>query len=831
MTDPQKQALPQGVDAAGDLELSPYSKDYWDNVFEQIGRRPFVKAALAVLALLYASAIYAPLLANDRPFHLRAVDYRSYGRDLKTIYASSISMRALAQKDRESYLADLERSTEFRRYESAVREESQGLAEDCLELQALLAARLESNLERGVRLAEVGAASDAALAAQTTELREWLTGIALAALREVNALTESGVDLLATEQGREALADLRQAMERERARLAERAQILSQLTPPDRELAAELGVEVGSSLLEGLSAKALEAGNVILESQGRLRGAPAAALLVMVEDVRERVGDALVVGKLPESGRTLVREFVGRARELDHLGSIDEAAYLDEQQALELYRPFEDAVREERSALAGFALTVRTYLPADPPEYLERVDALEARADSVVAAILEGRSAEAETLADQLKDEAKALRSELAARDPQAEVAAGEEPEGVPLVPASSLPLWESVSAAEIFFMVLWALVLTWPVWNAAVNKLLLGRDRDRIRTWRKRKLWSVLGASLVIAVVWKFAVGGETAFDSASYKEGISSGDIVLEDPERDVSFPLLAMGYAENHTDERFRPPTWHATSEISEQGYYVTGPRKPEPDPLSGEMQPPNPVDVRFAEPERNAPLRHALGTDSVGRDILTRLLYGGRISLSVGILSTVLLVFIGVVMGALAGYFGGRIDMTISRVIEIVQAFPAFFLILTAVALIPEDKVHPIFAIVFFIAIVRWTGVARLVRGEFLRLRDADFAMAARALGFSPGRVIFRHVLPNAMGPVLVAAAFSVAAGILTESGISFLGLGIKQPIPSWGQILNESRDSEQWWIQVFPGLLIFVTVFCYNVVGEGFRDALDPRRKV
>ena len=197
-----------------------------------------------------------------------------------------------------------------------------------------------------------------------------------------------------------------------------------------------------------------------------------------------------------------------------------------------------------------------------------------------------------------------------------------------------------------------------------------------------------------------------------------------------------------------------------------------------------------------------------------------------------MSTALLVVIGVVVGSIAGYFGGRTDIAISRIIEVVQSFPAFFLILTAVAMIPEDKLHPIFAITFFIAIVRWTGVARLVRGEFLRLKEQDFVMASRALGFSSGRVIFKHVLPNALGPVLVAAAFSVAAGILTESAISFLGLGIQLPIPSWGSILNEARGQvEYWWVQIFPGVLIFLTVFCYNVVGEGVRDALDPRRKV
>jgi peptide/nickel transport system permease protein len=237
------------------------------------------------------------------------------------------------------------------------------------------------------------------------------------------------------------------------------------------------------------------------------------------------------------------------------------------------------------------------------------------------------------------------------------------------------------------------------------------------------------------------------------------------------------------------------------------------------------------VRYGEPARNSPWRHALGTDILGRDLLVRALHGGRISLAVGLVSTALLVLIGVVVGSLAGYFGGWVDVLLSRTIEVVQSIPAFFLILTAVALVPERELNPIFTIVIVIGLIRWTGVARLVRGEFLRLKEQEFVLAARALGLPHSRIIFRHVLPNALGPVLVAAAFAVASGILTESAISFLGFGVKHPIPSWGALLNESRAAEQWWLQVFPGALIFLTVLSYNLVGEGFRDALDPRLKV
>jgi len=167
----------------------------------------------------------------------------------------------------------------------------------------------------------------------------------------------------------------------------------------------------------------------------------------------------------------------------------------------------------------------------------------------------------------------------------------------------------------------------------------------------------------------------------------------------------------------------------------------------------------------------------------------------------------------------------------RLIEILQSIPALFLILFAMAFIDPDVVPPIIAIVVVIALIRWTGVARLVRGEFLRLREQEFVLAAQALGFSSRRTIFRHVLPNAMSPVLVSAAFSVAAGILTESVISYLGFGIQHPGASWGSLVNESKSAEHWWVQVFPGILIFITVTCYNLVGDAIRDALDPKMKV
>ncbi|MBM3985375.1 MAG: ABC transporter permease [Planctomycetes bacterium] len=286
----------------------------------------------------------------------------------------------------------------------------------------------------------------------------------------------------------------------------------------------------------------------------------------------------------------------------------------------------------------------------------------------------------------------------------------------------------------------------------------------------------------------------------------------------------PPVAFGLAEIHDAEYFRPPTWHASAAISAEGYYERGTRAG--NPVQGFTSPPRPVEVRAGEPARNAGSRHPLGTDGLGRDLLARLVWGGRVSLSVGLVSTVLLVLIGIVVGALAGYCGGWVDLLLSRVIEVFQCFPPFFLVLIVVAFIGPGILN----IMLVLGLTRWPGVARLVRGEFLRLRGQDFVVAAEALGARHRRTIFRHILPNAMGPVLVAATFSVASGILTESALSFLGFGVKLPVPSWGSLLTESRSPEHWWIQVFPGLMIFVTVVLYNLLGEAVRDALDPRLK-
>lgn len=230
------------------------------------------------------------------------------------------------------------------------------------------------------------------------------------------------------------------------------------------------------------------------------------------------------------------------------------------------------------------------------------------------------------------------------------------------------------------------------------------------------------------------------------------------------------------------------------------------------------------ARTKEFRAEASSQHYFGTDHLGRDNFTRMLFGTRIALTVGIVAVSIYIFIGILFGSLAGYFGGWVDMVIMRFIEIMMCFPSFFLILTLAAFVDEPS---IFYVMVIIGVTRWTGVARLVRGEFLRLRNQEFVQAAKALGLPEWRIIFRHILPNALGPVLVAASFGVASAILIESTLSFLGLGDRSS-PTWGLILNDGRVYRNELMIILPGLAIFVTVSLFNLMGDGLRDALDPK---
>ena len=235
-------------------------------------------------------------------------------------------------------------------------------------------------------------------------------------------------------------------------------------------------------------------------------------------------------------------------------------------------------------------------------------------------------------------------------------------------------------------------------------------------------------------------------------------------------------------------------------------------------------PNRPDLRnmLGDPSR----AHPLGTDQLGRDVLSRMLYGARVSLAVGFVSVGIAATIGIVLGSLAGYKGGAVDGVIMRMVDLVLVFPRFFLLLAVLAFLRPS----IWTIMGVIGLTGWMGVTRLVRAEFLALREREFVLWSQSVGASGFRVVWRHILPNAMAPVLVAMTLGIPAAILTESGLSFLGLGVQPPFATWGNILNEGKDAIEiaWWLSFYPGLAILVTVLSYNLLGEGIRDALDPR---
>ena len=240
----------------------------------------------------------------------------------------------------------------------------------------------------------------------------------------------------------------------------------------------------------------------------------------------------------------------------------------------------------------------------------------------------------------------------------------------------------------------------------------------------------------------------------------------------------------------------------------------------------ISPYDPGDINLQMVLASPSAAHPLGTDQLGRDVLSRMIWGSRISLKVGFVAVGIAVVIGAILGAMAGYYGRWIDAVVMRFVDVMLCFPSFFLILAVIAFLEPS----IWNIMIVIGVTGWMGITRLVRADFVSLREREFVQAARCIGANDFRIIFVHILPNAMASILVAATLGVAGAILTESALSFLGIGVQPPTPSWGNILTAGKDNIDiaWWLSLFPGLAILITVLGFNLLGEGIRDSLDPR---
>lgn len=435
---------------------------------------------------------------------------------------------------------------------------------------------------------------------------------------------------------------------------------------------------------------------------------------------------------------------------------------------------------QERAArMKSLKLQAGLITKALPDEAATRFREQHARALAAIQEESDAGAAELRTLRNELQGEIGGRDVELASR--------------------TWFPVWASLGWLEVGFMTWNLLLLTCPGWLYLMYRYV-PPEKATLRLRLMLGTWVLV--PLLASGLWWWQVPAR--IDRSNYKAGVLASDEAAETAlvvYETVMWTPIPFGIDENDIANKLAKPAW-----------------------LAWRAEKKDEDTARKPSSIWNGP--HWLGTDGLGRDVMARMIWGGRVSLSVGVVAVSIYISIGIVIGAIAGYFRGITDLVISRIIEVVICFPAFFLILTIVALVGPS----IFNIMVIIGLTGWTGVARLIRGEFLRLVDQEFVLAGRALGYSPVRIIFKHILPNAVAPVVVSATFGVAGAILTESSLSFLGLGISVPTPSWGSMLHDGRPAMMHapWLIWYPGLIIFLTISCYNLVGEALRDASDPR---
>jgi peptide/nickel transport system permease protein len=327
-------------------------------------------------------------------------------------------------------------------------------------------------------------------------------------------------------------------------------------------------------------------------------------------------------------------------------------------------------------------------------------------------------------------------------------------------------------------------------------------------RIWRslRRKKRAVFGMWVIGALAALALTGDFVANDKPYYLrlDGESYFPIAI-----DYGVRLGVRQWPAPLVNQRFG-----SLAERAEAAYWPPIPYSPTVPDITGDV---------FEPPSAS----HWLGTDGIGRDVASGMIHAVRVSLTIGLVVVAIQATIGIALGGLAGYYGGFVDLALSRVLELMLGIPTFFLLLTVAATFPPS----LYLIMAILGLTGWVGIARLIRSEFLKVRAMDYVAAAQSIGASDARVMWRHVLPNAIAPVLVSMSFGVASAVLAESSLSFLGIGVPAEIVTWGSILSVAQsNTTAWWLAVFPGAAIFITVTAYNLLGDGLRDALDPREQ-